>query len=445
MRSVSGGRNPDRGEPPGIAGVDPVLGLALGPTDMDAQRSLVEIDVVVVSTPERSLEEHRGVPPIRVELGETAVDLIGIHHRTMDRTPEFLEQPVQFPGSRVVHDPSTKPRCYTTRSSAGHCSSAGGAVASVETMTSIPTCHPLPLAEWRRAEPLTGDASPRRYTRLWNAAGRSAILVEYPRAVRSQFRRDLEVFSWCREGGLKVPDILLVDFEAGRALLEDLGPTDVEATLEATPARERKSLLERLLDPLEILARYDPADLPPWNPPLGRERLRWELAGFELWFVRHYRGRAPSPGLHRWLDELAVEVGNHPLRVCHRDFHFNNLLIRDDGGVGVIDIQDILVGPDTYDVVSLVGERAATRLISMPERLLLLEEWAHRTGAEPGWPERARSVQIQRGLKVLGSFARFTQEGRTEYRRWLMELAGRLAEVLDTAGAPRDVTAFLLD
>lgn len=312
-------------------------------------------------------------------------------------------------------------------------------------MISIPTCHPLPLAEWRRAEPLTGDASPRRYSRLWNAAGRSAILVEYPRAVRSQLRRDLEVFSWCRERGLEVPELFLADFETGRALLEDLGPRDVEAILEATAPRERRSLLERLLDPLEILAGCDPADLPPWNPPLGRERLRWELAGFELWFVRHYRGRTPSPELHRWLDELAMEIGNHPLRVCHRDFHFNNLLIRDDGGVGVIDIQDILVGPDTYDVVSLVAERAATRLISTPERLSVLEEWALRTGAEAGWPERARSVQIQRGLKVLGSFARFTQEGRSEYRRWLLELADRLAATLDTAGAPRAVTAFLLD
>lgn len=308
-----------------------------------------------------------------------------------------------------------------------------------------PNPRPLDLTEWSRREPVTGDASDRRYSRMSNPGGETAILVEYPDPARCRLALDLEVFSWCRRRGLRVPELLASDTASGRALLEDLGRRDAEAALAAAPEDQRGVLLERMIDPLEILAMCRPEELPPWNPPLDRRRLRWELAGFELWFVRHYRSLQPSRGLALWLDELADRVGLHPCRVCHRDYHLNNLLILEDGSVGIIDVQDILVGPDTYDAVSLTAERAAVRLISAPARRSALEAWARRTGAEPGWRERAAEVQIQRGLKVLGTFARFTVAGRNEYRRWLAELAGDLGSLMAAAGAPPEVTAFLLD
>jgi aminoglycoside/choline kinase family phosphotransferase len=314
-----------------------------------------------------------------------------------------------------------------------------------EVMTHPPISDPLELADWCRSEPVTGDASPRRYRRLHKTDGQTAILVEYPEPIRHQLVADLEVFSWCRRRGLRVPALLAEDAGAGRALLEDLGSTDAEAAFTATPHDLRPALFERLLGPLEILATCRPDDLPPWNPPLDRTRLRWELAGFELWYVRHYRSLPPSPELGRWLEELAVKVASHPVRVCHRDYHFNNLLIRNDDSVGVIDIQDILVGPDTYDIVSLVADRAAARLISAAERSTALATWARRTGAEPGWQDRVAAVEIQRGLKVLGTFARFTLAGRTDYRRWLTDLAGNLTTLVTAAGAPPEISAFLLD
>ena len=200
-----------------------------------------------------------------------------------------------------------------------------------------------------------------------------------------------------------------------------------------------------MLPPLEILAGCAVDDLPPWNPPLDRLRLRWELAGFELWFVRHHKSEPPSAALGQWLDELAAEVGSHPRRVCHRDYHLNNLLIAEDGSVGVIDIQDILVGPDTYDAVSLTFERAATRLLSAVQRQGILGRWARHTLAEPGWRERAVSVRIQRGLKVLGTFARLTVAGRTEYRRWMSDLARELIDPLERRGTDDHILALLRD
>jgi aminoglycoside/choline kinase family phosphotransferase len=310
--------------------------------------------------------------------------------------------------------------------------------------------HPLDpkqlhAAGWTRAEPLTGDASVRRYARTWDSDGRTAILVEYPREIRDQLDRDLHVLAWCRHQGLRVPRVLAADTKRGRAVIEDLGTRDAEAMLATLPERDRTSFLRLCLDPLERLARCDPAKLPGWNPPLDRGRLRWELAGFELWYVRHYRSQPPSATLTGWLDDLAAAVARHPVRVCHRDFHLNNLLVRDDGTLGVIDIQDILVGPDTYDAVSLVWERSAFRLVSTDQRERWLGEWAAVTDAAAGWRDRAAVVRLQRGLKVLGTFARFVIAGRGEYRHWLREVADRLIEPLADAGAPQEVRAILLD
>lgn len=298
-------------------------------------------------------------------------------------------------------------------------------------------------SRWERTEVLTGDASMRRYSRL-SRPGCTAIQVVYPASLRVQLERDLEVLAWCRDRGLRVPDLLAVDLAGGRAILEDLGTDDAESVLEAAPPNDRPALFERTLKPLEQLAGIDPVDLPTWNLPLDGDRMRWELAGFELWFIRHYRSRKPPVDLSRWLDDVAAGAGHHPKRVCHRDYHLNNLLIRETGEVGVIDIQDMLVGPDTYDVVSLVYERAASRLPSC-ERHTLLETWAERTGAQMGWRQRAELVRIQRGLKVLGTFARFVVSGQRRYKPWLDELAATLAEVLQNTTAPADVTGLLID
>jgi len=269
--------------------------------------------------------------------------------------------------------------------------------------------------------------------------------MAYPPSIRAELQRDLQVLDWCRRRKIRVPATEGYDLDRGLALVEDLGDCDAEAALESASATLRGDLLRRMLQPLEVLAGIDPETLPAWNPPLDRARLRWELAGFELWFVRHLRSRPPAAPVGRWLDGLADEVARHPRRICHRDYHLNNLLVPDDGPVAVIDVQDILVGPDTYDAVSLAFERAAACVLSDPERRRLLADWAQATTAAPGWDRRAESVRLQRGLKVLGTFARFVLSGRHEYAPWLEDLTARLAPPLTAAGAPPEMVAFLLD
>ena len=298
---------------------------------------------------------------------------------------------------------------------------------------------------WVRSEPLAGDASTRRYRRLTDRRGRSAILAEYPPDLRPVLARDLQVMSWLAGVGLRLPAVFDHDLASGRSLLEDLGPADAEAALRATPEAERPQLAAALLSPLEVLAAQPVASLPAWNRPLDATRLRWELTGFELWFVRYRQGVAPDPALDRYLDDLAEQIANHPVRICHRDFHLNNLYFAADGQVAVIDAQDALIGPDTYDAVSLLEERAMPELLGDGDRASLRRAWAERTRAADGWERRWPRVRVQRALKVLGTFARLEAAGRTGYTRWMEAVATRLVADASALALPGAVVDRLLD
>ena len=292
-------------------------------------------------------------------------------------------------------------------------------------------------------EPLAGDASSRRYRRVRLPGGRLAIEVVYPPGEESVLGRDLEVRAWLEAHGVRVPALLAADVGTGRALLEDLGRTPLSALLARASGGRRLEIAEATLAPLETLARLDPAALPPWNEPLGERRLRWELTGFELWFLRYGHGIEPSPAVRDWLDRLASRLGRHPRRVCHRDYHPDNLFLLPDGTTAVIDFQDLLVGPDTYDVASFLGDRDTPELFSPEDRERLARRWAERTGAGPGWEERLAETSVQRGLKVLGTFARLTACGRPAYGRWIGPLQRRMAEAAVELGAPEALTAWL--
>jgi aminoglycoside/choline kinase family phosphotransferase len=146
-----------------------------------------------------------------------------------------------------------------------------------------------------------------------------------------------------------------------------------------------------------------------------------------------------------WLDELAGNIGEHPLRVCHRDYHLNNLFLLADGSVGLIDYQDILVGPDSYDAVSLLGERGMPRVLTKAERARIRDSWAADTDAAPGWLDRWRMVSVQRAFKVLGTFARLVAGGARVYEIWAEELVRTIAPELASLNAPSELEDLLLD
>jgi aminoglycoside/choline kinase family phosphotransferase len=257
--------------------------------------------------------------------------------------------------------------------------------------------------------------------------------------------RDMEVRSWCAARNLRVPGLVDLDLAAGWAVLEDFGENDAERALASSPEAQREDLAQRTLGPLIRLAELDATRLPGWNPPLDGPRMRWELAGFELWFLHHRLGVTPTSPISRWLDHLAATIDSHPRRTCHRDYHLNNLFFLPGNEIGLIDYQDMLVGPDTYDAVSLLSERAMPIVLSGTVRGDLMKSWAAVTGAAPGWRNRWRFVRAQRGLKVIGTFARLAVPGDTPYERWLLSLVGELTPELAVLDAPSELVDPLLD
>lgn len=271
------------------------------------------------------------------------------------------------------------------------------------------------------AVPLTGDASQRRFFRVTLRDGATVVAALYPAGGADQAARDHAVQRWGAEHGLPLPAPLGLQAEV--TVSADLGDERLEAILERDPA----AALAGALDALAAFQRcpFDTLSTPPFDAPFFRR----ELAAFE----EHAAPVAGAPGGAVFLDRLAERLARHPRRLTHRDFHVDNLLWH-GGRVWTVDFQDMRGGPDTYDLVSLVRERAAAaHPVEEPS-------WrgaaAARLSWESGWQERFWDCAAQRGLKVLGTFLRLAAAGRPGYLVWLPDVAAKTLEALAVLDAP---------
>ncbi len=288
-------------------------------------------------------------------------------------------------------------------------------------------------------EALAGDASSRRYYRL-RGAGESLVLVQAPPATEKN-QEFLQVRELLQKLGVRVPALVAADLELGALLLEDLGDRLLLPELAADSVdasyRQAFSLLLRLAGARpgpDFRARYDEA------------LLNEELSRFHRWFVRELLARTPGEGELDLFDAAAgVLVENalaQPRVLVHRDFHSRNLMRLADGELAVIDFQDAVRGPLTYDLVSLLRDC----YIRWPEQRV--REWAlayHDELAAAGLPVAASDEEflrwfdlmgLQRHIKVLGTFARlYLRDDKPAYLRDLPLVVRYVREVL-AARAP---------
>jgi aminoglycoside/choline kinase family phosphotransferase len=277
-------------------------------------------------------------------------------------------------------------------------------------------------------EILPGDVGRRRYLRLILEGKPSVIGVAYP-AEEAEARRRWNAARITLRDTLRVP-LLIADDQMGNQIMEDFGRQDLAAKLLEDPS-DRSAWLGRAADAAAVLAGLpDPGINPPFDAATFRREL--ELAReamFDLWLA------APlSPGERQthdaWADALAREISEHPRALCHRDFHGNNLFPVVDQ-VGLIDFQDLRLGPDAYDLASLLWERTTLDWVTPEEGRNVASRFARQRGLEPsGFERRLERVLLQRAWKVCGTFARAVAQGRGEvYRRYLpgeIALVGRL-------------------
>jgi hypothetical protein len=280
----------------------------------------------------------------------------------------------------------------------------------------------------------SADASFRRYFRIDAAAGgQSFIIMDAPPALEdcAPFAR---VAALMADAGLKAPRVLAWDAGLGFMLLSDLGartmldviapPAGALATAEATPAH-----FDLYMQAVDVLVQWQLASRPGVLPPYDDALLSRELALFPEWYAGRHRGFAPDAAAVVKLAPLFAQIKASNLDALdaarvyvHRDFMPRNLMVDANGDLGVLDFQDAVYGPITYDIASLMRDA----FLSWDEEFVLditVRYWqkARKAGLPVGddFGEFYRAVEwmgLQRHLKVLGIFARLTlRDGKPSY------------------------------
>ncbi|HEX2624272.1 MAG TPA: phosphotransferase [Sphingomicrobium sp.] len=275
-----------------------------------------------------------------------------------------------------------------------------------------------------RIEPLAGDASFRRYFRVIDdAAARQAVLMDAP-PQHEDIRPFLAIADHLIAHGLRAPRPLARDLDAGLLLLEDFGDRRVNPLLADDASRERQ-IYEQAIDTLVELHRRP---LPP-VPPYNEAALIREARLFPEWYAPAAGLAVDEEGFDRawrsaWGGALSRSEAD-PVLVL-RDYHADNLMVLDDGGLGLLDFQDALAGHRAYDLVSLLQD--ARREVSVELESAMIERYLDRAGIE----DRAQFladyavIGAQRHAKVLGIFTRlWKRDGKPHYlafqpRNWAL-------------------------
>ena len=266
-----------------------------------------------------------------------------------------------------------------------------------------------------RVVPLTGDASDRRYFRVIPADGPSIVLALHAGPIDFASLPFAHVAELFQAVPLPVPAILGHSDELGILALQDLGDVTLQAHLGAASATEHAALYREGVALIEQLQRRG-ADLvsdryPPYRSAFDVEKLTWELEFFATYFVQGYRGVGLGSHERAALSEewrsIVEELAAEPRVLCHRDYHSRNLMLR-DGSLYIIDFQDARMGPDTYDLVSLlrdsyvdITDRELDDLIAY---FLALKRSDDVRAAADEFRRRFDLMALQRNLKALGTF-----------------------------------------
>lgn len=289
-----------------------------------------------------------------------------------------------------------------------------------------------------RVETLAGDASTRRFHRIFLEGGGTRVVMDYG-APFSGETDDVRLARLFVAAGLPVARVIDVLPEAGCLVLEDLGDLTLErAALDRSAAEKGvATLYERAIDLAAGIAASGTAALAASDraagPALDEERFRFEMDFFLENFLLRFRGRASVPAeLRDALHALARRAAAHPRVLCHRDFHSRNLMVLPDGSLAMVDIQDARWGPDTYDVASLLRDAYADLDEAEVDRLLERFRLALADRSEAHeLRERFHVAGTQRMIKALGTFGyQVGVLGRERYRSAVARTLTRLQTLL---------------
>lgn len=336
---------------------------------------------------------------------------------------------------------------------------AAGEPGSAGTAASQPDARLVQLQAWLQGlglvqvescRPASADASFRRYFRVdvlpaaQGAHGTTLVAMDAP-PERENTAAFVKVAGLLAEAGVSVPVIVAQDLEQGFLLLSDLGTATYLQVLNHDNAATLYA------QALSALVKIQQASQPGVLPEFDRAFMLREMNIFPEWYIgKHLNAtltEAQSADLQKVFDTIIANCLAQPQVYMHRDYHSRNLMWMDEHNPGILDFQDAVYGPITYDAASLLRDA----YVSWDEELVLdwvIRYWQHARAA--GLPVNKdfdtfykdfEYMALQRHLKILGLFCRLNyRDGKPLY---LGDLPTVMEYVRRTAGRYRDLKPLL--
>lgn len=331
------------------------------------------------------------------------------------------------------------------------------------------------LTEWVRSvtnEPncslnaLSGDASFRRYFVVQSNRLKPALP---PLAIDSppQFINNtgfIEIGALLTNCGARVPKIIASNLEEGFFLVENLGDTlylDRLKVLLPNPSLPASAELDNLdnwekaekmyQSAIDVLIKFQQIDTRQYQslPHYDAQFLQLEMNLFRDWFLDKHLELSLSADDHQVIEktfeQLTVSALEQPQTFVHRDYHSRNLIIMDDKQAGIIDFQDAVIGPVSYDLVSLLKD---CYICLSEKHRTSLSRYYWQKASESGllscafdhFYKQFEWMGLQRHIKVLGIFCRLNY--RDEKPQYLNDLSMTFDYVLETSAKYPQLSAF---
>ena len=267
-------------------------------------------------------------------------------------------------------------------------------------------------ARGARVVPLTGDASDRKYYRVLPGDGDPFVLAVHASPIDAETLPFVNVGRLFEAMPVPTPRLLGYDNGLGILSLQDLGDVTLQAHLgsqafQAHAALYRQAVAHIVTMQTRGAALTSPAYLP-YGIAFDAEKLIWELDFFLRHYLAAYRNAVLPPAefdaVRGEFKAIVEELAGEPRVLCHRDYHSRNLMLS-QGQLYLIDFQDARMGPDTYDLASLLRDSYVDlNDIAVNELIAYFLALKGGSVAEADFRARFDLMALQRNLKAMGTF-----------------------------------------
>jgi aminoglycoside/choline kinase family phosphotransferase len=263
-----------------------------------------------------------------------------------------------------------------------------------------------------RVVPLTGDASDRKYYRVLPNDGDPFVLAVHATAIDAETLPFVNVARLLEAMPVPTPRILGYDNALGIVALQDLGDVTLQAHLGTQPFQAHAALYRQAVAHIVTMQARGEALASPRYVPYGIafdvEKLTWELDFFLKHYLSAYRNAVlPQPvfdAVRAEFRSIVEELAAEARVLCHRDYHSRNLMLS-QGQLYLIDFQDARMGPDTYDLASLLRDAYIDlNEIAVNELIAYFLALKGNTISEADFRPRFDLMALQRNLKAMGTF-----------------------------------------